>query len=901
MLFEDPKILDEFRGLTPRSWICVGAAFSREDVKALLLSEGIAFTGDAVQTFQGLCQKMAGIDPTTILASPGRQEVLRLLLSVPGLKDRLPELKRLKRQGSFLRRLDHAIQSGRMAFAHWEEAEVYGERLAQKLGPNPLRAEIEGLAHAYEQWLESSRLWDPPMVIRQAVERLSSGVELELPSKIFYLNGKTQESLEKSFWEALGRLTEIVFVGASEFSAKGEATPKVSWERWHTLDDAAERLAGSLSEQVRSGEGLAACVTLISDTPSSRRTVSRALSQQGILLSDPRDPTRIRWDETIKWAMLPLDVVARGFERTRVIPFINSYSPASQTLKSQQNRGIRNGLESYSGGKLVSFQEELKKLNLKIGGKKTAFELARAHLSYLEEHLSEDRVWVRGFFEQIWKQMVVDLERVGLGKRRAAPLLWLERLQTRISEAPAPVERIKPQGGLDVYRLHQISLRSSRRGHAYGKVWIFGVPSLWLSGEGVGDYWFSEREREVLGAEFAVRSGMQVRTERAEAIRAWLSGAQEVVFLDALYDPDGRERETIQPIFEVIRESFEGNIELPESPAEHGSHPRWTMSYSALRPVPPQKAELPASVPKVGETVPVISASALENYSRCGFLALARTRWKLEDTQEPETDLWPQMKGILLHEAVRLLVESRDAHGNFSKTAEEVIEAAWLAKSPKGLLRGARIEAYVKRKLAVLLRVFKDQERKYTERAQTRVLALDNTELAVEYPGFSIRGKPDRIDEHPDGLWIIDYKTSSSAPNGSVMLENGYRLQLPFYALAAQKQYSKPALGLQFVQLDKKGTRTNGVYFKPHNGKEPGKLTDTTARSKSLLTVPREDAWAKFEEDIQELGKRYVSGSFEARPRIVPRNKECDSCQVSDFCGFRRIIDTSDSDEGAGE
>ena len=150
-----------------------------------------------------------------------------------------------------------------------------------------------------------------------------------------------------------------------------------------------------------------------------------------------------------------------------------------------------------------------------------------------------------------------------------------------------------------------------------------------------------------------------------------------------------------------------------------------------------------------------------------------------------------------------------------------MIEAAWESQRPKGLLRGARIEAYVKRKLAVLLRVFQEQERKYIQRAQTRVLALEDVELKVDYDGFSVRGNPDRIDEHPDGLWIIDYKTSSSAPNGAAMIENGYRLQLPFYALAAQKHFSKAALGFQFVQLDKKGTRTNGAYFKPHNGKEP--------------------------------------------------------------------------------
>src|SRR6185437_15991801 len=153
--------------------------------------------------------------------------------------------------------------------------------------------------------------------------------------------------------------------------------------------------------------------------------------------------------------------------------------------------------------------------------------------------------------------------------------------------------------------------------------------------------------------------------------------------------------------------------------------------------------------------------------------------------------------------------------------------------------------------------------------------------------------------EHPDGIWIIDYKTSSSAPNGSAMLENGYRLQLPFYAIAAEKKFGKPALGFQFVQLDRKGTRTNGVYFKSHNGKEPGKLTQTTAASKSLLSQPREEVWARFADEIQTLGAQYVSGKFAAHPRVTPRNKECDTCSVSDFCGYRRLLEEN-TEEGAG-
>jgi hypothetical protein len=129
------------------------------------------------------------------------------------------------------------------------------------------------------------------------------------------------------------------------------------------------------------------------------------------------------------------------------------------------------------------------------------------------------------------------------------------------------------------------------------------------------------------------------------------------------------------------------------------------------------------------------------------------------------------------------------------------------------------------------------------------------------------------------------------------MLENGYRLQLPFYAIAAQKKFSKPTLGFQFIQFDKKGTRSAGIFFKSHNGKEPGKLTATTGNSKSLLTLNRDEVWARFEEQIQQQGAQYTKGIFEADPRIKPREKECKSCRVSDLCGFRRLSVEETPDE----
>jgi RecB family exonuclease len=880
--------LEKFRGLEPEACLCVGQGYSREDFKSILLDDGHGFVGDAVLTFPALVQKIAGVSVEKIIhRSPARQEILRMLLSVRVISGQVPELMRLKRQGSFLKRLDVAIQNARMSFLHWEEEQVYSARLNEKNGEDLLRVEVEKIALAYEDWMQNSGFYDPPMVLREAIEKVSG--DKGLPKEIYYYSVQEPESLEKEFWERLSRFHEIHFMSRAELTISPEKFEGV-WQKWHTLDDAADFIAGTLADAVRDGDKLTDHVVLIGDLPEARRSLRRALGTRGVMLADLRDPTRTRWDEGLKQALLPLELVARGFEREQVLEWLQTFSDVTMVTQEILERGIRSGIESYSGGKLATVHAELSRLQARLGGKKTVQALGELHLEELRRWVESDPVrfseqaWVIGFFETLWKEMVTDLARVDLGDRKAAPLYWFERLQNRVAEAPSPAERLKPEGGLDVFRFHQRPVKN------YKKVWFFGLPASWLSGEGTGDYWFSEKDREVLSSEFAVRSGHQIRLERSKSLGAWTESAEQVTILDAAFEINGRERETIRSVIQEI-ESL-GRFRFSEKPLEMGSHVRWMRSYGALRPVQPQTLELPPT----SETK--LSATLLDSYSRCSFIALAQFRWRVRDLREPDTELWPDVRGNILHEAVRILVESRDGSGNFSETPENALEKAWSLRRPKGLLRGARIESYVKRRLKLLLIAFCEKEREYVQRAQTKVLGLENIEFEIPFEGFSVVGEPDRIDEHPDGLFIMDYKTSSKSPKGSDMLEDGYRLQLPFYSIAAQKKFGKSALGFQFIQFDKKGTRSSGLFFKSHNGKDAGKLTATTANSKSLMNHDRDEVWKRFEEHIQNQGAQFVRGLFKAFPNVRPREEECKSCRIADLCGFRRIA--SDG-EGSSE
>ncbi|MCM2323837.1 MAG: PD-(D/E)XK nuclease family protein [Oligoflexia bacterium] len=881
------------QGLHPSVGLAVGPGFAREEIKSFLLSRGTALTSDAVTTAQDLARKVlnafgAGITAEAVLGGLARQEVLRLLVAERRIAARLGELKKLRRQGGFFRRLDQAIQAGRLAAAHADEEEVLAERLEQRFGKSPVRDELRLLARAYEAWLTGAGLWDPPLLLRTATERLYAEgwpERLVLPEEILHFTLQHPESLERSFWDALGTRVRVSRPSVEVAAAAGGAAPAWGWERWHTLDDACERLAEALSRET----DLSRHAVLIADSPMVRRSLKRALRDWGIPEADPRDPARLQLEEAVKWALLPLEVVGRGFERANVAAWIRAFladeeaaREGSRWIAEAVARGLRLGIPGYRGGVLEPVHARLQTLQTVFGGRKRCEELGRAHGELLRAALAERRSggaqppeWVLGFFEEIWKEFAADLERLGLGTRRAPPLYWLERLEARIREAPAPVERVRPSEGLAVYRLQQAPLTGAE------KLWVLGLPAQWLSSEGGGDTWLGARDREVLSAEFAVRSGIQSRAERLAALKAWAAAAESVTVLDALHDPDGRERELIFPVLKEWAgpELPEG---FPQEPLEKGSHPRWSPSYGVLRAVPPQQVRLaPAAEPR-------LTATALDRYSRCPFQSLVMDRWRLRDAREPDCELWADSRGNILHEAVRILVDTRTEEGAFTVSPADALERAWKSKPPKGLLRSRSVERYLRARMRQVLEAFCEKEREYFDRARPRVLSLDNTRLEADFGGITVSGTPDRIDETTEGLFVMDYKTSGTLPSGAEMAEQAYRLQLPFYAIAAARQFGKPVLGVQFVELSRKGSRSSGLFFKRTNGKDPGKLTHVRSNSKSLMPGEPEALWPVFEERIAAHAAAFARGEFPATAKRP--EKECQSCAAADICGFRRRV-----------
>lgn len=925
-------------GLDPAAWIIVEAGVSREEVKERFLSRGHGFISSAIQDVASLCKFILGtlVERERVLGAASRQEILRRMLAERELSARTPELRRLKRQRDFYKKLDRAIQAARLTYASADEREAQEERLQMSFGGGLLRAEMRTIIYAYEKWLDENKAWDVPRLILAAVAVLGTDeIPLALPPRVVIFSPKPGESRSEALWEALARRTEVerIFVAdllGAEFGTMERAYPEpliATWEEWHTVDDTCDRLADGLLMEYRAGR-LGENGVLLPDLPAVRRSLKRALEERGLRLKDPRDPTRLKWEESVKGALLPLDVVARRFRHEEVISFLHSSwvrldaNPEVEFAEKRKlhqeilDRGIRMGITAYSGDRLERIRAMLELLNEAFSPRIRIDEIAGFHLTWIRKN-PDFEAWVGEFFEAVWDGFTQDLVVIGESRRKAPILYWLERLRLRLADATPPFEKVQYENGVEIFRLGQTPLSYPE------KLWCLALPPRYTTGDNPGDYFYSDREREVLSGHFQVRSGMIEAEFRRKVLKFWLGHAREVIFLDALYDWDGRERESIEPLLQELDvRNVEGE---PLTATPFHSHPRWRKSYLHPRTSPPRVFQLP----ELGApgARPELRASDLEHFSRCELQGVLLGRFRISDAKPSDLDIRADSRGTLLHEAVKLLIRARDREGHFAISAEDALGEAWLTRRPKGLFQSDRLAQFTKRKLIPILQTFMDQETKYVERAQTTVLALEEPKLRYTVDlgpvarkdalapappdGDSSEGRdqvtivgiPDRIDEHPDGIFVMDYKTSTVSPKAPQMINLGYRLQMPIYTLAAARHYGKEPIGLQFIELTRKGSRGSGIFFTAWNGKEPGSLTKTTARSSSLIDAPPAEVWGKLAEEIEAHTRRFISGNVIVKPKPAKTGgpyAECDSCFVRDACGQRRFLDDRDEEESAG-
>ncbi len=892
------------RGFSTDVAILLGPGYSREDLKSLRAADDEAgssvIAGKSVYTIGGLAAEIVRASeafpprPATALL---RQEYLRLLFSHPRTAGNFPALLALRPQPGFWRKVSDAMAEARLTSVHEQERAVHLERLqAAGLGAAPVREEVLALSSLWREWLHESGRLDECEWLHQASQILSaSGLpesgDLGHIRRIDLYSHAPLQGLELHFIEELGRRVEV---RTAPLIAPTDGDPGGGFERWHTVEDAAESLGDLLCSRIENGVPHSSLIILIPDGAASgtpvRRALSRVLAERNISELDARDPLETRISEEVRHAWMGPLLASCGFERLRLLEWLRAEvgieaGDLGRIHSALSDAGAREGWRQVQRLLPEHARTRLEGLEAAARG---SIGLEALHELFEREPGTRVSSRIREWVRSVLGALREDLEALGLQGLELRLSEWMERVRARAEQSPAPARRIRPRTGVRIVRFSQFNA-----GFRGMEVFALGLPARWLSESRSGDLYLGARDREILGTEFAIHSSHSARSARTGAFSSWMAAAAPGAYhlLDYQHEMDGSERERIEPLLAelgIVRESV-----------EMGAHPRNMAGYSIVADARPREVRLSPMAPAESGRFE-LSASDIEAYSRCPFTALVRSRWRIRSPDEPDLSPWPSTRGQLLHAAVECLVRGIESNAASVRAdamgaSRRALESAWIGMEARGGLKGwvptPQLRIQVERQVVQLLCLFLEKEWEYRDRSGVRLLAAEEDaklewSFAHEGREYCIRGKADRIDAHADGLWVIDYKSGGQALKGGDMRERGYRLQLAYYAIAAAGKFDRPVLGAQLVELTREAKRSVGFFPKKWNGSKEGCLTRAAASNSSLFDGPPEELWSTLEDRIRTASVSLASGIADASP--VLGASECRDCRVRSACGQAR-------------
>ena len=234
------------------------------------------------------------------------------------------------------------------------------------------------------------------------------------------------------------------------------------------------------------------------------------------------------------------------------------------------------------------------------------------------------------------------------------------------------------------------------------------------------------------------------------------------------------------------------------------------------------------------------SPSSLESYLACPMFFFVGKALRLEPRLEPTEGLDARQLGSIYHaifetlyrrlpaaernDAQKLLAALPDVSGPILDRApreQGFRETAWWRQSRE------EIEENVARSIQALSEL---AGRFTPQHFEARFFGRQALNVSEGGESFRLVGVVDRVDQDPDGrVRVIDYKTAGASSYGKRALEQGERLQLPLYALAA-----RDALGF--------GQPADGFYWHIWQAQASG-LTLADFGPEEAIDVALEYAW----------------------------------------------------------
>jgi len=859
------EILKDIQGLDPKAALVLGAGFVREEWKTLCFKRAYSILSSAVMSTKQIASILVPESNTRFMERPARVELLRQAFQKAELREALPLLSHQRARPSFFEKLDQTLQQGRMNFAHAAEAEVISNQLIEKTGNQQKREEFFLLNRFWERLLEVRELWDEARLYEDAVQNLSVATP-----KLLDLYYRVEHSREKPrvewFWSELGKKTTVRSLSSDEILKELSETGDQSLvrKRAHSLEDAALFLLDELYSDIDKQ------VVVIQDLPVIRRTLKRVAEQRGIYLLDSRDPTLVTQSEAIKQSLLDLELCAKGFSRATALEWLRYFHPKSKEYRKKIiETAIVQGLDSYQ--RIPELHFVFKTIHDRYSSRLTLDQLKNNILLSIHSH--ELPAWTQQVMERLFTEWEKSLEQIDL-KRFKKPLrYWFEQLRDKLKQVNPVIDPVKNRNGLKLYRVDQCpSLLSQTE----VQIHFFGIENAYFEPKETQGEWFSVRDQEVLASEFGWMSSLEKSSQNRRSFELW-SRDRKSVFWEFEYDESGNETE-----------GFDFTLgDADQYPLEKiGAHSRLIASWKGASWVSPEteKLTLPDK-PSSKETAETAAwpFSLVHAYGNCPFVAYSQHLLRLNDERDVEVELSADRFGTLLHSALEEVLKTPD-------DIENAFEVAWKKTPPIAWEKNERWYHATRTHVLEILARFVDDEVGYRARSQADLLYSEK-EVEVSIGSLALRGRIDRIDQHEDGLIVMDYKTGTGHSSGRDTLETGKDLQLGLYALAAREVFQSEVITAQYIHLDaQKINRNSGFLFGAWNkGKKSDEVARpiSSARSNSNSLFPDEPAsiWPALQLRVEGIAQSILAGNFPAKPADP---LDCARCRFRGVCGETR-------------